>query len=473
MPILGGLISSSELSSRQSQNFRRKVFYQFPQSKAPLTGLLSLMEDMEDVALNPFGWFEERWILPRDVTVAANAAGPFTDTSNVDKTSGGWTSAAGTTVRVSVVDASKFRVRDVVQITDVPGTASSVKQFRGIVAVAETTTDEYIDVVLTETVTNALNDSTANALGVLIVGSASGEGERSVRKGQYKFPTEISNYTQIFRTTIGPFTRNAMGTSMKFDSEGHYKKTAKDAMIDHAVRMEQATFWGQRISTTTVNDDGETVPLRTTGGMKYFIEQWELQTIAVNGGAFDYGEAGATSVAGTATFPTAGDPTIGDERKRNWRGLGSITRSQFDTLVATSFRFCGNQGFQKLIFGGYGFLSVINDYLRREGVKMDKMNSKEETYGLEFMRWSTVHGEWLFKSHPLFNENPDLKNSGFVVDLGSIGWHDFVGADSEIREHIEANDYDGRKDEWLGEGGVELKFPERFAFIGGLTQITT
>ncbi len=471
MPILGGLISSAELSSRQSQNFRRKVFYQFPQSKAPLTGLLSLMDDMEDVNLNPFGWYEERYELPRGVTVAGNAAGPFTDTSGVDLTSGGFSLTAGDIIRVHVDDAMKFQDRDNIQIVDVNGTASSLKQIYATVLSFESTTDEYLTVRINETQTNILNDSTNVGFGVLITGTSSGEGERAITRGKYKFPVEVSNYTQIYRTTIGPFTRNAMQTPMKFDDSGMYKKTAKDAMIEHATKMEQSTFWGRRRSTATTNTDGEAVYERETGGMYYFIQQWELQNTG-NSGAFDY-ITGASSVAATSTFPTAGSPTLGSVKKRNWKSLGAINRSQFDALVATSFVYCGNQGFQKLIFGGYGFLNTINDYLRRDGVKMDKMNSKEETYGLEFMRWNTVNGEWLFKSHPLFNENADLKNSGFVVDLGSIGWHDYVNSDSEIREHIEANDYDGRKDEWLGEGGLEIKYPERFAFIGGLTAITT
>lgn len=471
MPIAGGLISSTELSSRQANNFRRKVFYQYPQSKAPLTGLLSLAEDQEEVTLNPFGWNEERYILLRGVTASANAAGPFTDTSNVDKTAAGWSAALGATVRIHVVDASVFQVRDTVQILAANGTASSKLDIYAIVLAVETDTDEYITVRLTSAVTNALNDTTNNSLGVLVTGSSSAEGERAIPRGKYKFPTEISNYTQIFRTTIGPFTANAMQTPMKFDDSGMYKKTAKDAMIDHMTKMEQATFWGQRRTVTVTNTDGESVPERETGGLHYWMKQWEKQNIS-NGGTFDY-VPGASDITSTSVFPTAGDPTFGSDDKRVLHIDGSINRRQWNAIVEHMFIKTGNSGCQKLFFGGYGLLSVLNDYFEKAGVKTDKMNSKEETYGLEFTRWNTIHGEVLFKSHPLFNENPDMKYTGFSIDLGSLGWHDFKGRDSEIREHVEANDYDGRKDEWLGEGGIEVKFPERFMYIRSLQSITT
>ena len=55
-----GLISSEQIDDYWVQNTRRRVFYAYPNGAAPLTGLLSLMEN-KDTPLPEFGWNEERW----------------------------------------------------------------------------------------------------------------------------------------------------------------------------------------------------------------------------------------------------------------------------------------------------------------------------------------------------------------------------------------------------------------------------
>ena len=55
-----GLISSEQIDDYWSQNTRRKVFYAYPNGTAPLTGLLSMMEN-EMTPQPSFGWNEERW----------------------------------------------------------------------------------------------------------------------------------------------------------------------------------------------------------------------------------------------------------------------------------------------------------------------------------------------------------------------------------------------------------------------------
>lgn len=462
MPIQG-LMSSATLASRQSENFRRKVFYQYPQSPAPLMGLMSLIEAMEEVPTNPFGWWEERYQLPHSNTaVAGNGAGPFTDSAGTGKTAGGWTATVGDSIRIYVDDASLFKVRDNVTVFAAP-TTTSTAAVKGIVTAIETTSAEYLTVRVTKTVANLLNDATGLDLDALVTGTSSAEGARS-KTGTYKFPISVSNFTQIFRTTVGPFTANAIKTPLRFDDTGHYKKTSKDALIDHMTRMEQACFWGERRETTVTNEDGDSVPERETGGVLHFLEQWELGNTG-NGGLWDYRPSGADL---TATAWNANDD------KRVLRINGSVSEEDFmEDVVARAFFRTGNTGFEKIVFGGSGFMSAFNNYVRNASLVTTQLNSKEDTYGMELTKWKTIHGTLLFSTHPLFNENSFFKYNGFVLDLGSIGWHPFQDRDTELLKNRQANDYDGRKDEWLTEGGLELKFPERHLYIEGLNAITT
>lgn len=434
-------------------------------------GLMSLIEDMEEVPHPQFGWWEERFILASSSSTAYNAAGPFA--SNVDGsdlTAAGWSQAIGDTIRISVADASLYKQRDNIRMFNVPTTGTAV-DITGIVLSVETDSDEYIVIRLTTAVTNALNNSTANSLNVLVSGTSSAEGSRSTR-GTYKFPTEVSNYTQIFKTTVGPFTRNAIKEPLRFESEGVYKKTTKDALIDHMTRMEQACFWGTRRSTLVQNEDGDTVPERETGGVKYFLDQWDKGNIA-NGGLFDY-RPGGTDMTAITWAQVQADTTGTYDDKRVLRINGTVTEDDFmEKIIARAFFRTGNLGFQKLVFGGSGFMSVFNRFVKMQGIITVQQNNKEETYGMEVTKWKSLHGELLFSTHPLFNENHFQKYSGFIIDLGSIGWHPFQDSDTTKIDNIQANDVDGRKDMWITEGGLELKMPERHLYIEGLKGIDT
>lgn len=465
-----GLMTSTTLDSTKSNNSRRRVFYQYPNGKFPLMGLLSLMDEAEQLDKRDFGWWEKRFQYPSALTVAANAAGPFTDTSGVsgavgvDKTAAGWTAAAGATVRIKVADNTQFRVRDMILIHQAPGATSTYVEIQGIVDAVYSTANNTIDVRLVSAVTLAMNDSTAVGLRVYYTSTASVEGGFS-KLGGYTFPVNPTNYTQISRTVVGPWSRNALKMGQKFDKTGVYKDDCREAHIRHMIGLEMNSFfgvWGSQ--NVTDPDDGVVKPEYTTSGLLDQLRQWELGTVS-NGARVNYRPTGASDI-------TASDWKTEDlKRIVNLYGA-TVTEKQFYRLIEMAFRYTADQGFEKLVCCGQGFLARFNEFARKGTIKVVDINSKDETYGMMLTRWRTHSGDLYFKVHPLFTENPMTNYSAAILDIGAIKYHSALDADGELLTNRQANDFDGRKDEFLTECGLEWVMPERQMWIDNLGGIT-
>lgn len=461
MAILG-LMDSSQLEATQSNNARRQVLYAYPTAAAPLTYLMSMLENDEETDKPKFDWFEERFKSPRSITAQANSAGPFTDTSGVDLTAAGFSLTSGDIFRVKVADATMFRLQEIVRIADANGTASSLKIITGhVLAINPGSTTQTLELRALETVANVLNDTTNNGIHLFSIGSAAPEGDRSM-KGGVSFPIEPLNYTQIFKTVVGPFTRNALKMGQKFDKTGIYQSTAMKEAQRHMILLEYALLFGRKTTRTVVNQEGESVPLRTTGGILYYLEQWEKGNVT-NGGDFNYrpGESDITATAWTA-----------NDDKRIINANGTLTEDQFEEIIRRLFKSTGDMSYEKLFICDGKFIGYFNKYVKRASLKTTTLNSKEDSYGMNVTSWESPHGIIYFKSHPLFNENPALAGCAVGIDFGRLKWRPFQDSDTELYKNLQNNDTDGRKDQWLTEGGFEIRFPESFCYIKGLTGIT-
>lgn len=464
-----GLIRSTDLDATASNNVRREVFNLHPTGAFPLMGLLSMAETTDHTVHQTFGWQEERYVYPKSKTAQANAAGAFTDTSGasgavgVDLTAAGWSQVVGDVIRVKVADASQFRVRDAIWIKDVPGTASSVKDIRAIVD-AVYTTPNTIDIRFIEDVTNVLNSAAVNDLWVTMVGIITTEGGYS-KKGGVVFPTKVFNNTQIFRTPVGPLTRNAVKKGQDYNKSGVYVRAAKQAHVRHMTAMEQALFWGILGDQMKVDpDDGEEKPEYYFGGIHWALRMWEKGTTA-NGADVNRRPAGSADLTSLAW--NADD----DKRVLKFSG-GSITKEEFNSIIQRAFSKSGDGSWEKLVVCGNGLMAVINNFFEANSIKVVQINSKEDTYGMQLTVWETVFGTLYFKTHPLMTDHPLHTYSGFIVDVGSIRYVPFEDSDTELLQGRSRNDYDGIKHEWLTEFGPELRFPERHIYLENLRGIT-
>lgn len=95
----------------------------------------------------------------------------------------------------------------------------------------------------------------------------------------------------------------------------------------------------------------------------------------------------------------------------------------------------------------------------------------EKSRQVEFVVFShqTLRGTVYFKVHPLFDEDPDLQGSALILDVGNLRWRPLQDSDTTFLKGRQETDRDGRKDEWITEGGIECRFPESHMYLYGVT----
>lgn len=457
-----GLMSSADLESSYSEKAIRSIFWKYPQGKAILTYLLSLMESDESDKPK-FGWFEQRHQHAESTTATSGSlgsggAGPFTNSAvSTSQAAAGFTWTADTTYGVFVADAEKFRVDDVVWLKRVPNAAASAYlDLYGVVTAIDTTSD-YILVTSTETVASVSNDTDANSIAIMVVGKSAAEGDRS-RQGGYTFPIEVENYMQIFRETVGPFSRNSLKAGVRFDKTGVYQSAVKQASLRLTEAMEMASFFGKRGVQTVTNQNGQSVPRRQMGGILWFLEEYEKS----GGGSFGYRPGG--SAITSSSWAT-------EEAKRVIKVNGTVTCAQLEGLLRRAFEDTADSSFEKLLVGGSTLYSVFQQYFELKSIKTTTLKTKEESYGMTINMWESPWGTLYLKSHPLFQRSA-LRTSGFVLDVGCLGWTDMQDSEVTLLKNRQNPDDDGRKDEFLGEGGLIVKAPENHLYLEGITGVT-
>ena len=455
-------MSSASLESTYSEKATRSIFWKHPQGKAVLTYLLSLMES-EETDKPKFSWFEQRHQHAESTTATSGSlgsggAGPFTNSAvTVSEAAAGFSFTAGTTYCVFVTDASKFRVDDVVWIKRVPNAAASAYlALKGSVTAIDTTSN-YLLVTSNETVASVSNDTDANAITLMVIGKAAAEGDRS-REGGFDFPIEVENYTQIFRETVGPFSRNALKSGQRFDKTGVYISAVKQASLRITESMEKATLFGERAVRTVTNQNGKSVPQRFMGGVLWFLKEYEK----ANGGTFTYRPGG--SAITSSSWAT-------EEAKRVCQVNGTVTMAQLEGLIRRAFEDTADSSFEKLLLCGPTLYSVFQTYFEMKSIKTTTLKTKEESYGMTINMWESPWGTLYFKSHPLFQSSA-LRSSGFILDVGCLGWNDLQDSEVTLLKNRQNNDEDGRKDEFLGEGGLVVKAPENHLYLEGVIGVT-
>ena len=435
MSAILGLIGTEQFSANRFTNVRRSVFYDYPNGAAPLTGLTSLMSE-ESTNDPEFSWWEKRLKQQRTKTASQGSSkGPFLDASGSDLGDSALALTANTEYQVKVVDSTQFRVGHVIRIpvNRSAGTATGIV----VGIVTSIVSSSAIKFRAIEGITALDNGTTNENVGqeVLVVGSAHEQGAVGSSNNVYNVPVNPSNYCQIFRTSI-TITGTALKTSAKYDETGLYKDQAKEAAINHMREMEFAWIFGRK--TKTVVDVNTNLPTYTTGGILYHLEQWE---------------AGTFYEVDAATLDT-------DDNKRIITNTsGSISEKQYDNYLERLFRVTNNKANEKLILCGSGFLNTLNRMYKSKSV-LNADLPLTATYGMKVVQHVTPFGTVYYKTHPLFTLNPTLRYNALAIDVGNLKYRYVEGRDTDLLTNRQPNDADYRKDEWLSECGLEIRYPE-------------
>lgn len=307
---------------------------------------------------------------------------------------------------MSVKNQERFRAGDLVQIADAEiARVSATPSGTGVGAVSITR-----GVGTTYTTGQAAG---ANARVRIIAGSAQeGAAQRALLSTQ---KTPNFNYTQIFKMPFG-VTRTAQYTKT-FGGKDLLEEQA-NMLIEHKKEIEMAFLIGERYEDTT-----GTHPQRHTRGIIPFV--------AGN-------TAGVTSVA-------------------------QLTESAFEEHNRKAFRY-GSQ--EKLLMASSLVAQVVNAFGRG---KLQTV-SKDKSYGMSMSEWLGFGVRLMLVKHPLLENNvmteiDGIASYGVTVDIGDFKLR-YVGPKlTLLKENIQANDIDGRTDQYLSEAGLEAQLAKKHALL--------
>lgn len=118
---------------------------------------------------------------------------------------------------------------------------------------------------------------------------------------------------------------------------------------------------------------------------------------------------------------------------------------------------------------GATFISTINQLFEKDRIVQTVLEEPKTKAKFVVYSHETLFGTVHYKTHPLFTEDPDLTDSGLFLDLGNLRFRPLTDSDTKFLKGRHETDRDGRKDEWITEAGLELKFPESCGYLKDAT----
>lgn len=432
-----GLLDTEDLADSRFKSIRRQVFYFYPNGSSPLVGLLSLLQE-EQTNDPEFSWFEKRLAKQTAKTEVNGTTSGFwyADSSGSLGAALGTSAAnkvAGTVYWIRVDENEPFRNNHILEIRDVTVTGGTATIFLKVLGNTESSGNDFVRVTPIKTLPAVTNAHTNNAnLQVMVIGSAYQQGAVGSSESIYHLPKDPSNACQIFRNSV-TMTGTALKTSVKYDESGAYEDKATEASIDHMREMEFAFLFGE-YSKTVVDD----LPQFTTRGVLSYLKDWEAGTT--------YGNEGASTNA--------------DDEKRIL-DFSSETPDINDMMEFWErlFRVTNNVTDEKLVLCGNGYLLRLQELLNNQ-TQIQRGVRGETEFGMRYFTVEVPTGVLHYKTHPLFNHNPVLRNNAMHLDVLNLRYRFVEGRDTELLKNREPNDADFKRDEWLTESGLEMRFPE-------------
>lgn len=225
------------------------------------------------------------------------------------------------------------------------------------------------------------------------------------------------NYLQIIRDPWG-VTNTQKGTSLFAGQD--WTEEGKKQLIEHKKHVELAFLMGQRYEDTT-----GTAPERTTRG----IEKW----ITTNVTAID----------------------------------GDLSEELLDNFMRKTYRYGSKT---KILFGAPIVMQAINGFAKPKL----RLVEKTKSYGITLTQYENAGRVLMLHEHNLMtnddlNDFSGIAGKGLVVDIEDLVARYMNGRFTVHNENIQANDVDGRQDEYLSEVGLEL---HQEKFHGEMTGIS-
>ena len=403
--------------------WRNGIFRLYPDGAMALTGLTAMMEE-EKVTDPEFNWWTKT--LPLQGGALTDI---YTDTGMTTAyVSAG---AAGDVLYVKAAEdiAEEFRVGHDVVLRYTLDMSVDVKA--KVTAILLAGASSKITVKLLEADNNSSLFDLSDADTILVTGNLNAEGAGIPTTIAYD-PVKIRNYSQIFRTPL-EITRTARETTLR--TEDAYMRAKKECLEIHTIELEKEFLWG--IPTENTGANGK--PERTTMGVAPFIKTYAPSNV------FDFsndaGYSGSTWLAGG----------------EDW--------------LDSSFEVVARFGYgKKFVMAGSGAIRGINRLAKQSG--QINLTPQTTSFGLSVMNWVTPFGTWVLYPHPLLSYEPTTRNMMVVIEPKDMKYR-FV-TDTKFYDMPQGQTspsherYDGTKEEYLTECGLEFHHPLRCGLLYGV-----
>jgi len=232
----------------------------------------------------------------------------------------------------------------------------------------------------------------------------------------------ITNYCEIFKTSL-----TLTGTEMQTTLYGGADLPLRHKMsgIEHAVKMEMAFLYGQKVEYLTSSSTNPTTshPKRLTGGILNFIS------------------SNAVSVAGALT-----------ENVFNQNFL----RPMFDA----------DHNFRQVrtVFVSSFVAGIINSWANNK----IRLVPSDKTFGIKASQYHSAYGDVMLILHPLLRGDT-YKGYMIGVDMRAVGFRYLVGRNTKLSQDIVRDGTDQRVDEFLTEAGFMVRIEGVHGYASGIT----
>lgn len=420
-PFLGMRGTGDWVEDQRPKNWRDTILRLYPNGSVPLTAMMARLssESTDDPEYN---WWTKD--LPAEY---AQVTGVYTNQGlSSEYDAGARAKGERLWLKMSEIGSRQYRAGFVARLSS--DADSTIGVAATVLKSVQNGADSYLEVRLMQDDTDG-DFRTAEDKSVIGIGSTHAEGAFTPESITYN-PVKFHNYTQILRTTYD-LTRTAKKTRLRTGDP--FAEKRRENLELHGIQIEKAFLFGVRDE--WIGDNGK--PERATGGLEWFIKEHVPENV------MDYTQD--TGFAGKEWDHATGG--------KYW----------LDESLERLFRYGGDS---RVAFAGGGAILGINRLAETFGTI--NMQTRDAAYGIAVLEWITPFGTLYLKRHPLFNLYPSMRHSMMLFEAENLKER-YIDQTTLFKDKDEKsggfNKYDGTKEEYLTETGLEFHHPKTAALF--------
>ena len=264
-----------------------------------------------------------------------------------------------------------------------------------------------------------------------VIGSAFAEGTDTPAGWEDKL-YDREGYCQIFKTGMSIFSGTALATEYR-GIANEFQRIWQDKLMEHKMDIEQAMLFGVGASS---NEQATSAPIRTTWGILPYTETYgKVYNMSYSSSGYD-------------AFLDAMEDFFAPESGNSGNKLVLASRK-----VITYLNKLGNGSF-------------LNNSVGSSQYRLD-VETIPGAFGHSVTMVNTIFGNLHFVQEPLLRG--PWEDYCVAVDMKNVAYRPLVGngvsRDTFIETNVQDNGVDGRQDQIITEGGLEISVPETHAIL--------